>query len=92
MSDTFKLVVSSPEGNLFEDNVYFISLRGEMGDLAILKDHIPFSTTVKPCTIKIEPENGDDMYADIESGILTVSKEETILLSTSLKWKNQKKS
>ena len=63
-----------------------------MGDLAILKDHIPFSTTVKPCKVKIELENGDEKYADIESGILTVSKEKTILLSSSFKWITQKNS
>lgn len=89
MNDTFKLVISSPEGNLFNDDIYFISLRGANGDLAILKNHIPFSTTVKPCEVKIELPDGTTKYGEVKDGILTVSKEETILLVTNLNWKDK---
>ena len=85
--DTYNLIISSPDGHIFDDQVYFLSLRGANGDLAILKDHIPFSTTVKPSKVKIELKDGTEKYAEIESGILTLSKENTILLSTSFKWK-----
>lgn len=86
MTKTFKLTISSPEGHIFEDDVYSISLRGSNGDLAILPNHIPFATTVKPSTVKIILNDNTVKLAKIKSGVLTVSKENTILLSTNFKW------
>lgn len=87
MSDsTYRLIISSPDGNIFDDDVYFLSLRGEQGDLAILKGHIPFTTPVKKGKVKIELKDSSEKYGDIESGTLIVSKERTILLSTNFKF------
>lgn len=86
MDGTYTLIISSPEGKIFEGQVFFLSLRGADGDLAILKDHIPFSTTVVPCTCKIELEDGSEKFGKLDSGILTVSKDKTILLSSNFIW------
>lgn len=87
MDNLYTLIISSPDGKMFEDKVSFLSLRGINGDLAILKNHIPFSTTIVPSTCKIICEDESTKYADIKSGILTVSKDKTIILSSDFSWK-----
>ena len=84
--NTFKLTITSPDGELFSGEVFRIILRGAEGDLAIMAGHIPFVTTVKSgeCRILLEDESEKTGYAD--GGILTVSSEKVTLLSGSFHW------
>ncbi|MBE7053352.1 MAG: F0F1 ATP synthase subunit epsilon [Ruminococcaceae bacterium] len=82
----FKLVISSPDGDLFRDNAVKISLRGYEGDLAVMAGHIPFVTPVKPCECVVEMENNILKKGNLKDGILTVSPTEVILLSGTFKW------
>ena len=79
--NTYKLIVSTPDGHVFEDEVNALYLRGADGDLAVMAGHIPFATVVKKGDLKIELKEGDILNADIGSGILTVGDKGTILLS-----------
>ncbi len=84
---TFKLVVSTPDGNKFKGDAVKLSLRGSEGDLAVLAGHIPFITSVKPCDCRIELEDGSEKVGHTDGGLLTVSNESTTLLSGSFSWK-----
>lgn len=84
---TFLLKITSPEGDLFCENVFSISVRGTEGDLAIMAGHIPFVTYVKPCECKIELEDGEEKVGGLEGGVLVVSAEKTILLTGDFTWK-----
>lgn len=81
--NTFVLVVSSPDGDIFRGDVYSVSLRGAEGDLAVMAGHIPFVTTVKPCDVKIELDSGEEKIGKTEGGILTVGTDMVTLLSGS---------
>ena len=83
---TFLLKISSPEGDLFCDEVVKLSVRGTEGDLAVMAGHIPFVSYVKPCDCKIELEDGSEKIGSIQGGVLTVSKDKVILLSGELSW------
>lgn len=85
--NTFKLLISSPDGEIFKDDVYSISLRGELGDLAIMAGHIPFTTSVKPCDCKVELKDETEKIGHIDGGLLTVGKDIVTLLSGSFEWK-----
>ena len=85
--NTFPLKISSPEGDIFDDSVAKISLRGVEGELCIMAGHIPFVTPVKACDCKIELLDGTEMTGRTDGGILTVSKESTLFLSGSFQWK-----
>ncbi|MBQ8174062.1 MAG: F0F1 ATP synthase subunit epsilon [Clostridia bacterium] len=78
----YKLTVASPDGNLFEGQVYSLSLRGVEGELAILAGHVPFITSVVACTCRIEEEDGTERIGHTDGGILTVSAEGTVLLAS----------
>ena len=82
MSHTYRLTVASPDGNLYEGEVYSFSLRGVEGELAILSGHVPFVTSVVPCTCRIEEEDGTERTAHTAGGILSVSAEGTVLLAS----------
>lgn len=82
----YRLVVSTPEGNVFNDEVISLSLRGTEGDLAVLANHTPFITTVKPCQCKILLPDESLKTAQVESGMLTVAENQVTLLSDSFVW------
>ena len=44
--NTFKLIVSSPDGNIFEGDVIKFDVRGVEGDIGIMAGHIPFVTSI----------------------------------------------
>ena len=81
--NTFKLIISSPDGNIFEGDVVSLSIRGSEGELAILAGHIPFVTSVVECDCKIELPDGTERTGHTQGGVLTVSKDSVILLSGS---------
>ena len=83
---SFRLTISSPDGNCFDGDGVFLSLRGSEGDLAVMAGHIPFITTVKECDCYIEFEDGAEKVGHISGGLLTVSDEKTVLLSGSFNW------
>ena len=55
----FKLVISSPEGKIYDGNTVRLSVRGIEGELAIMAGHIPFVTIVKAGECRIEDEKGE---------------------------------
>ena len=51
---TFPLTIASPDGNLFDQPVVRLILRGTEGDLAVMAGHIPFITAVRPGDCRVE--------------------------------------
>ena len=76
---TFKLIVSTPNGNALEKEITMLSIRGTEGSLAVMAGHIPFITTTKAGEIKVKTENGEEVY-EASNGMLTVTKDVTTLL------------
>ena len=83
---SYKLIVSTPDGNIFEDNAACLILRGTQGELAILAGHIPFITAVKSGKCKIALSESNEKAATIGGGILTVQNDKTTLLCSDFKW------
>ncbi len=85
--NTFPLVISSPNGDLWSGDAFLLTLRGVLGDLAILAGHIPMVTPIKPCDIKIELPDESELHGAVEEGILVVTAEKTTLLTGTFTWK-----
>ena len=81
----FKLIISTPQGNMLEKDITMLSLRGVEGSLAIMANHIPFITTTKDGEVKIIDTDGNEILANASSGMLTVTKENTTLLCGTFK-------
>ena len=82
----FRLVISTPDGNMFDENILKLSLRGVEGDLAVMANHIPFVTSVKPCICKIETDDQTEKKISVENGILSVGTEVVTLMSGGCTW------
>ncbi len=87
--NSFRLIVSSPDGHLFDGDALMLSLRGTEGELAVMAGHIPFVTTVIPCDPCIELPDGSERCGHTDGGLLTVSAEAVTLLSGSFSWKEE---
>lgn len=83
---SFKLTVSSPNGDLFKGDAEKIILRGSEGDLAVMAGHIPFITAVQPCECRIYLDESDVRTGRLSGGLLTVSKDSTTLLAGDFEW------
>ena len=83
---TFRLTVSSPDGNKFDGEIVKLDVRGVLGELAVMAGHIPFVTAIVKAPVVIHLEDGDEMHAHSEGGILTVTSERTILISGTFKF------
>ncbi len=83
---TYKLIISTPDGSIFDGEVVSIIARGTEGELAVMAGHIPFITAVKPSECKIVLPDESEKKATIGGGILTVQKDETTLLCSDFKW------
>lgn len=84
---SFRLLISSPDGDLFDGEALKISVRGTEGDLAVMAGHIPFITAVKECDCTIETADGETKNAHTDGGVLSVSSDGATLLSGSFCWK-----
>ena len=84
--NTFSLVISTPDGHVWQGEAVMLTVRGAEGELAVMAGHIPFVTTVKPCDCKIELPDGEEKIGHTEGGLLTVSRESVTLLSGSFHW------
>ena len=83
---TYTLKISSPNGDVFCDEVVSFSGRGADGELAVLAGHVPFVTPIKACACKVTLPDGTVRTAHTDGGILTVSREKTMFLSGSFAW------
>lgn len=87
--NTFKLTVSTPDGNKFEGEVVKFDVRGVLGELAVMANHIPFVTTVVNSPCKIELEDGTVKNARSDGGLLTVGKDSTTFFSGSFEFDDE---
>ena len=87
MNNTYELLISSPNGEIFKDEVTMLTLRGIDGDLAILANHIPFVTTVLKCQCKIGLPDGTQKLAETDGGLLTVGSDNVTFLTGSFIFK-----
>lgn len=78
---SFKLEIITPEGKIFETPVTKLFLRGASGDLAVMTDHIPFVTTIKPCECRIDMEDGKHKSFELTGGILSVLKDKAVVMT-----------
>ncbi|MBO4693530.1 MAG: F0F1 ATP synthase subunit epsilon [Clostridia bacterium] len=85
----YHLIISTPEGNVFDGDAAMLTVRGSEGDLAILAGHVPFITAVKECEGSIVFSDNTERQAKIGGGILTVSNNVTTLLTSSFNFKDQ---
>lgn len=76
---TFPLLIITPRRKVFEDRVELLSVVTTAGQLGILANHTPLLTIMKTGPMHIIT-NKKIMYYAVSGGVLSVQKNQTILL------------
>ena len=84
--NTFALTISSPDGDLYRGEATKLILRGTEGELAVMAGHVPFVTAVRKGRCVLETADGMRRTGLIESGLLTVDREKTTVLTSAVHW------
>ncbi len=85
--NSFKLKISTPDGNVFEGEALKLDVRGLLGDLAVMAGHVPFMTALKPCDCRILLPDDSERVGSVDGGLLSVGASEVTLLASTYKWK-----
>lgn len=83
--ESFKLTISTPDGDYLKTESVSLSVRGSEGDLAILAGHIPFATATKYCKCKIVLPDKSERLLAVGAGILTVTRKTAVLMVLNVK-------
>ncbi|MBN2611820.1 MAG: ATP synthase F1 subunit epsilon [Bacteroidales bacterium] len=76
-----KLEIITPEKKLYEGEITLIKVPGSKGSFEVLKNHAPIISTLEKGTIKIVTDNKDDLFIDVEGGIIEVQRNKIIILA-----------
>ena len=85
--NTFKLKISTPDGNIYDGQAVKLDVRGIGGELAVMAGHIPFMTAVKQGHCNLMLEDGSRREGELDGGILNVASDLTTLLASGFRWK-----
>jgi F-type H+-transporting ATPase subunit epsilon len=84
MSDNFKLEVISPNKTIFNSDVKQVTIPAFEGLMTILKDHISLVTFLRPGFIEIDTNN-EEVKFFVEEGTVEFSKNNLLILSSTVK-------
>ena len=83
---TFRLKISSPDGNAFKGRVSALYIRTTEGDLAVLPGHAPLIAVTVPCAARYvtHDEDGDahEHVVNVTGGLLSVDGDKVALLAS----------
>ena len=83
MSDKFTLEIISPEGTILKVEASEVVIPSYEGEMAILKDHIPLITFLRPGLIKIEDNKKTSFF--VEEGTVEFINNKLLILSSTAK-------
>lgn len=88
---TFQLTVATSAGKAFEGSVQRVTLRGANGDFAVLYDHAPFMTLVKPCRCVIIDADGGELSGECDGGVFQTAANSATLLTGKIELSSSEK-
>ncbi len=84
----FMLEIVTPDRKFFEDEVEMVIVRGQEGDLGILRGHTPMVTPLAIGRIKIK-QDGEVKEAAISGGYVEIAKEKTTIITDTAEWPDE---
>ncbi len=74
------LEILSPQGKLFSGEIHLVSVPGTKGAFEIMDRHAPIVSTLEKGQIKVIDNNGEQKTFDVNTGIVEVKDNKTIIL------------
>lgn len=69
---TIQVNIVSAEGEIFAGSASMVFAPASQGDVGIAPRHAPLLTTLKPGEVRVQPEEGDELFFYVTGGILEV--------------------
>lgn len=86
MASTIRCDIVSAEEEIFHGNARMVVATGEAGELGITPRHAPLITRLKPGQVRVFPEDGEEQFFYVSSGILEVQPQVvTVLADTAIR-------
>lgn len=87
---SFNLEIVTPDREFFSEEVYMVIVRGEEGDLAVLKNRVPLITPLAIGHIKIyKTKDSEAEIAATVDGYVTITKEKTTIVTDAAEWPHE---
>ena len=77
--------IIEPDGMFFEGKADFLEFTSVKGEMGIYKNHIPLTTILEPCVVRIHV-GGEVKKAAILGGFIEIQKEYVTLLAEDANW------
>lgn len=84
-NNLFEFKIIEPDGMFFEGEGEFLEFTSVEGRMAVYKNHIPLTTILEPCVIKIHA-NGEVKKAAVMGGFIEIQKERITILAEDANW------
>lgn len=85
MAELFTLEIISPERKFYEGQVNFVEMKTSEGEIGVYKNHIPMTSIIVPCVIKMHEEN-EVKKAAIHGGFVEILKDKITVMAEIAEW------
>ena len=85
MADLFELKIIEPDGFFFEGEADFLEFTSVEGKMGVYKNHIPLTTILEPCVVRIH-NNGEVKKSAILGGFIEIQKTRITILAEDAHW------
>ena len=85
----FRMVISSPDGTVFDGEIFMLCVRGVEGELAVMAGHIPLVTSIVACDGKLVLPDDEERAFHLDGGLLSVTQRSVTLLTGSFAWQGE---
>lgn len=79
-NNRFELKIIEPDGIFFEGESDFLEFTSVEGEMGVYKNHIPLTTILEPCVMKIH-NGGEKKKVAILGGFIEIQKERVTVLA-----------
>lgn len=80
-----EIKIIEPDGIFYEGKASFLEFTSVEGEMGVYKNHIPLTTILEPCVVKIH--NRDEVKkAAVMGGFVEIQKEKITMLAEDAKW------
>ncbi len=86
--ETFEIQIISPDALFYEGVGSFVEFTTVEGEVGIYKDHIPMTTILEPCVLRLF-HNDEVKKCAILGGFVEIQKEKITVLAEDAQWPNE---
>ncbi len=75
------LEIVTPEKKLYSGDIEIVQLPGSNGSFEILENHAAIVSTLAEGTLKVKPNNQNEIFFDIKGGVVECNKNNITILA-----------